>query len=379
MPDIAIAGGGHTGLLAAIALKQAGFEVVVIERSFEPFRDGGRSLAMLAGSQHWIARIGAWNALRAYAEPVKYVDVFDPATGSGVRYSHQDVGVEELAWGFRQSELRERLLRHYVGALGGQVLEADVRAVRRTGGRIILSTDGGTEVDANLLVGADGRGSRIRRMAGITVARTDFRQQALSFVVRHARPHRQTVVERFLSDGPLAVLPLRHRHSGITWVRRASTAIEDPTAMLEKLDGLVGDRLGALQLATRIEVNPLGALHAHAYVAARTVLVGDAAHGAHPIHAQGYNMAVADVIALVDEIAAAGAAGDDIGGACLRRYEALRRQDNRQRLAMTSGLNRLFGYGSAMTKPARALLLRSLRDIPPLRRRAIRHGMRLSG
>lgn len=377
--DIVIAGGGHTGLLSAIGLKAAGFDVIVLDRSFRLDSDSGRTLALLGGSQKWFADIGAWQTISPSAEPVKFVDVSDSGSGAGVRYTDEEVHTTNLAWGIRQSDLRRTLLTHFASVLSGEKIETVITRAVRNGDRIVVSTASGSTVSAKLLIGADGRGSRIRQIASIGIEREDFGQRALSFVVAHSRDHRRTVMERFLPGGPLASLPLRNRRSGITWVRSASVSLEPPDEMLTSLAGILGHRLGKLALDSRIDSNLLGALHARSYVSPRIALIGDAAHGAHPIHAQGFNMAVADAEALTQVLVAARTRGDDIGGACLRRYEALRRADNSGRLAMTTNLNRVFGGDSAAMMPARTALLGGLRYLPSLRREAIRHGMRLPG
>ena len=139
---------------------------------------------------------------------------------------------------------------------------------------------------------------------------------------------------------------------------------------------LTGGVLGRLELESGPAVYPLGAQHARHYVAPRVALVGDAAHGVHPIHAQGFNMGVADVGALADSLLAARARGLDLGsGEALLPYARARRGDNTRRLWLTDGLVRVFTADLAPLHAARSLALGAIERVAPLKRLAVRHGM----
>jgi 2-octaprenyl-6-methoxyphenol hydroxylase len=142
------------------------------------------------------------------------------------------------------------------------------------------------------------------------------------------------------------------------------------------LSEITGGVLGRLEVESGPGVFPLGAQHARSYVAPRVALVGDAAHGVHPIHAQGFNMGVADVGALADALDAARARRLDLGsGEALLPYERARRNENTQRLWLTDGLVRLFAADLAPLRVARSLALDVVERLPPLKRLAVRHGM----
>ena len=146
--------------------------------------------------------------------------------------------------------------------------------------------------------------------------------------------------------------------------------------LLAAFDKATGGVLGRAEIESGPSLYPLGAQHARSYVAPRLALVGDAAHGVHPIHAQGFNMGVADVGALVDALLAARARGLDLGsGEALLPYARARRGDNTQRLWLTDGLVRLFTANLAPLRAARSLALDTIERVPPLKRLAVRHGM----
>ena len=222
--------------------------------------------------------------------------------------------------------------------------------------------------------------SRIRELARIAVDRWAYDQRALTMVLRHERPHGGMVREWLRRGGPLATLPLPGRRTGITWVERAADAAAlaamPPGELLAAFDAATGGVLGQAAIESGPTFYPLGAQHARSYVAPRLALVGDAAHGVHPIHAQGFNMGVADVGALVDALVAAQARGLDLGsGEALLPYARARRGDNTQRLWLTDGLVRLFTADLPPLRAARSLALDTIERVPPLKRLAVRHGM----
>jgi 2-octaprenyl-6-methoxyphenol hydroxylase len=199
-------------------------------------------------------------------------------------------------------------------------------------------------------------------------------------VLRHDRPDPGMVREWLRRGGPLATLPLPGGRTGITWVERAAEAgalaALGPEELLAAFAEATGGVLGRAVIESGPSFYPLGAQHARSYVGPRVALVGDAAHGVHPIHAQGFNMGVADVGALVDSILAARGRGLDLGsGEALLPYARARRGDNTQRLWLTDGLVRLFTADLPPLRAARSLALDAIERVPPLKRLAVRHGM----
>jgi 2-octaprenyl-6-methoxyphenol hydroxylase len=383
--DVVIVGGGHAGLLLGVALSHGGIAVRLVERQARAAilaaPADGRSLALLAGSMAILRRVGAWPQLAPHAEPVERVEVVDVEGGGQVRYDSERHGKGPFGAGVEHASLRRALLEAFLTQAGDDAWQqGEVASQRRVGDLMEVTFADGSRCRAPLVVGADGRASRVRELAGITVDRWAYDQHALAMVVRHQHPHRGTVREWMRRGGPLAILPLRGRRTGVTWVERKQESMTlaalSRTDLLAAFTQATGGVLGTVEVESGPTFYPLGAQHARTYVAPRVVLVGDAAHGVHPIHAQGFNMGVADVGALADALQSARARGLDLGsGEALLPYARARRGDNTQRLWLTDGLARLFAADLGPLRTARSLALDAIERVPPLKRLAVRHGM----
>ena len=235
------------------------------------------------------------------------------------------------------------------------------------------------------MVAADGRASPLREAAGIAVTRMPYDQTGIVCAIGHERPHDGTALEHFLPAGPFAQLPMAPGEvapnlSAIVWTERTPTARQvlalDDAAFEREVARRLGPHLGAIRLCGRRWSYPLGAMHAHRYFDARLVLVGDAAHGIHPIAGQGLNLGIRDVEALAKLLIAAVATGEDPGSpALLRRYQVLRRPDNLAMLAATDGLDRLFSTDSRALRLVRGMGLAAVHRMPPLKRAFMRQAM----
>jgi 2-octaprenyl-6-methoxyphenol hydroxylase len=386
--DVLVVGGGHAGLLTALVLRRIGLSVALIDpdlpQAVEAAALDGRALALMDGSRRIIDAQGLWHWLRPVAEPILRVLVEDPATGACVTYGAGEAGRRPFGYGIENRLLRRQLLRA-VQAEGGTRLLAPARlaGLARDPGRAVARLEDGQSIEARLVVGADGRRSTVRGLAGIAVESAEYGQSALTFAIAHERPHGRMVHERLLPAGPLALLPLAGRTSAVTWIERPDVAAmllaADPAELVAELRARIGNSLGALELRGRPTAYPLGVLHALRYIAPRVALVGDAAHGVHPIHAQGFNMGVADIGALAAALARAGRQGMDLGGGeALLPYERARRLDNALTVALTDGLARLFTSELLPLRLLRGLGLTALDRLPPLKHLAIRRGMGLA-
>jgi 2-octaprenyl-6-methoxyphenol hydroxylase len=386
---ILIVGGGHAGLLLALMLDHAGLPVTVIEAKppdailAAPF--DGRALALMCGSRRVLDSLGLWPLLEDIAEPVQGVRVRDQATGATVTYDAAEVGEPAFAYGIANRALQRRLLELTLARAGITFLApAQLIGLERQADRVVATLAGGAQLTSGLIVGADGRGSAVRALARIDTRRWSYPQTAITFALRLARRHDHCVHELLRPAGPLALLPLGKDLCSVTWVETRAVAGDllagdSETLLLELQDRIEGDLEGAL-LCGRAAGHPLGGLQASRLVAPRVALVGDAAHGLHPIHAQGFNLAVRDVATLAEVVVDALRAGADPGGAeALLRYDRWRQGDARLMVGLTDGLNRLFSTDLPAAKLVRSLGLAAIERLAPLKQLAMRRGMGLEG
>jgi 2-octaprenyl-6-methoxyphenol hydroxylase len=387
--ELIVVGGGLVGLTLAIACAEAGIEVAVIDREdpatmlAEPF--DGRTTAIAHGSQKVLAGIGLWPLVAAEAEPILEIRVADSGSPLFLHYDHHDIGDNPLGYIVENRVLRRALMTRaaQLGTLRHLAPLAVERVEREISGATAYLADG-RRLRGELVAACDGRGSPLRRAAGIETMEWRYPQISIVCTVRHALPHRGVAVEHFLPAGPFAILPMTANRSSIVWTERADLAPRllalDDASFAAELGRRFGDFLGALEIVGPRFSYALSLLHAERYAAPRLALVGDAAHVIHPIAGQGLNLGIRDVAALAELVVDARRLGLDIADAgALERYERWRRFDNLMLAAVTDGLNRLFSNGVPPLKLARDVGLAMVDRVPPLKRFLMRHAMGVVG
>ncbi len=389
--DLAVVGGGMTGLAFAAAAAGAGAEVAVIDpvplplSAKAPF--DGRVTAVARASRYLLEGIGVWPALEASAQPIADIEVSEHASPFRVFYDHREVGREPLGHIVENRAIRAGLVAR-AKALAGETLVLampdKVRHFTRGPAHTSLTLESGGRIDARLVVGADGQNSLCRMEAAIDVMRFDYAQTAIVATIAHENPHHGIAVERFFPNGPLAILPMQADRSSIVWAvenELAAVLIDlDDDAFLGELEERFDERLGALSMAGPRFHYPLSMAQAHRYTGDRLALIGDAARKIHPIAGQGWNLALRDVAALVELTVDALRLGLDPGGSSvLKRYERWRRFDSLALIAITDGLNRLFANDVLPLKLAREWGLGLVDRTPPLKRFFMQHAMGLVG
>lgn len=393
--DIVIVGGGLVGAVAACALARRGFMAVVIDGT-DPAdaRDAafdGRASAIAAASERLLSAIGIWPYLEPEVAPILDIRVADGRSALFLHYNHEDVGVGPLGYLAENRHIRMAALSALEDMDNVQFLAPlRVETIDRGPSGVQATLSDGRTVKARLAIAADGRGSKIREAAGIKVTQWRYPQDAIVCTVEHEKPHGFVAHEHFMPAGPFAILPLKGTaerpgcRSSIVWTERAERARDlvglDDTAFLNELARRFGDFMGEIDVVGPRFCHPLGLQFAHASVAERLVLIGDADHGMHPIAGQGLNMGYRDVAALCDVLGEARRLGLDIGsGAVLQRYQRWRRFDNTLMLAVTDGLNRLFSNDIAPVRHARDIGLGLVNRMPPLKKVLMRSAMGLMG
>lgn len=393
--DILIVGGGLNGPALALALAQGGLlRVCVIDALDEaPRRDAGfdgRAYALAMASVRLLTAIGVWPRVADHAQPILEVKASDGRAGEGPAPFFLHLDHAELEEGPMGHMLEDRHLRRALL----DVMAASPGITHLPGRRVIAQDTGpegvrvtledGQTLSGGLLVGCDGRQSGTCARAGIRRTGWSYGQTALVCAIAHALPHHGIAHQFFMPPGPLAILPLPGNRSSIVWSERDETAqmiqAMDDAAYLEVLRPRFGDFLGEIRLEGTRFTYPLGLSLAHSFIAPRLALVGDAAHGLHPIAGQGLNLGLRDVAALAEVVLDAARRGEDVGaGLALEEYQRWRRFDTAAMALATDTVNRVFSNDNALLRGVRALGMGLIGRTPVLRRRIMREAAGLDG
>jgi 2-octaprenyl-6-methoxyphenol hydroxylase len=402
--DLAIVGAGLNGSLLALAAGRSGLRVALIDRlPLATMTDAGfdgRTTAVAFTSQKLFEALDTWQELAAEAEPILDIRISDAGhdgrpSGLFLHFDHREAAGEgeapaPMGWIVENRLLRQALLRRLAACAEVELIAPDeVISTDRNAHRAEIALRSGRRLAARLVASAEGRSGTMREDAGIGARAWSYDQIAIVLVACHERPHRGVAQEKFLPGGPFAILPMRDsadgRHrSSIVWSERSDLARRllelDAPRFQTEFARRFGDHLGAATTIGPRWSHPLGLVHAERYVEQRLVLVGDAAHGLHPIAGQGYNLGVRDIAALVEVLIDAKRLGLDIGAAdTLERYAQWRRADNLTMVAATDLLNRLFSNDIKPLRLIRDLGLAAVNRTPALRRFFVRHAMGLVG
>jgi 2-octaprenyl-6-methoxyphenol hydroxylase len=388
--DVVIVGAGMPGATLGLALHRAGLRVVLVdplpfETQIAPTFDGRASAISFAAFRQWRA-LGAGPFIEPHAQRIDQILVTDgrppgaaaraPAP-SYLRFDAEEIadrsGGEPLGYMVENRHIRAGLAQA-LGEAGVEVwAPARLESLEAKPGGVLARLADGRTIRAPLAVGADGKGSLVRRQAGIGVQGWDYDHIAVVATVGLERDHEGVAHEHFLPGGPFAILPLTGRRANLVWTDQArrggALASAGPQAFMAHLRRRFGAFLGEVSLEGPRFTYPLGLQLAESLIAPRTALVGDAGHAVHPIAGQGLNMGLKDAAALAQVLADAARIGEDIGAAAvLARYARWRRLDNLGVALATDAFNRLFSNDHPLIRAARGVGIAAVNRIGPARR-----------
>jgi len=391
--DIVIAGGGMIGTSLALALAPLGLRVAVVEAvartaAAQPSFDE-RSTALSRSSQRMFTAMGLWDEIKAAATPIHTIHVSEKGRFGFSHIDADEQGVEALGYVVINRVLGKVLQ----AALAEQntvdlLCPARITAVNADEQKsVVCAEQEGSvrELSCRLVVAADGARSSVREMLGISATYSDYGQHAVVGNVLPEKAHANRAYERFTNSGPLAMLPIANDRAAFVWIVQSGEAENilalDDAAFTARLQEGFGLRLGRFSKVGARVSYPLGLSKANGLVVKRGVLIGNAAHGLHPVAAQGFNLGLRDVAALSDCIADARIHADVDPGShqILEEYASWRRADQGKLVQFTDGIVRLFGSNIPAVRTLRNIGMLGFDLIPGVRTLFAKHTMGLAG
>jgi 2-octaprenyl-6-methoxyphenol hydroxylase len=392
--DVVISGGGMNGLTLALALHSVGLTIAVIEKDrpenlLDVTYDGRASAIAYACYRQWEA-LGLGPRLKPHCGPMTEIVVTDTSL-PGINTKHSaspfilhfwsqkalmreasENDYEPLGYLIENRQIRAALFEAIAQTSVVVKTQTSIQSAIANTGFSDVSLDNGESLKARLVVSAEGRNSSLRDAAKIGVTRWNYGQSAIVLTIALSKPHNNVAYEHFLPHGPFAVLPMTENRACIVWTEsneRANTLIKAGTDTLKThLDRHMGDFLGEVEILGKAFCYPLDLMLAHEMVSDRLALLGDSAHGIHPIAGQGLNLGLKDTAALAQVLSEAHGRGEDIGSSLvLDRYSRWRRFDTVSTTLATDGFVRLFSNNNPLIRLGRGMGMGIVNGTKPMR------------
>jgi 2-octaprenyl-6-methoxyphenol hydroxylase len=380
--DTVVAGGGPTGLVAAILLAQDGVRTALVtDTSVEP---DARTVALMQPAMRLLEHIGLWpERFAGLAQPLRKLvlvdDTGDFFSASRIVFSADELALDAFGWNIPLESLCAALTRRCEES-GSFLIRGKIIDLLVTEEQVILLLEDRSTLAAKIILAADGRDSAIRRAAGIGSRAWDYDQHAIAASFAHSVSHEDTSTEYLRFGGPLTTIPLKGKRSALVWMERPARTSAlmalDELNFARELQAAIHGELGRVGDIGPRSAFPMRGLMASELGSRRVVLIGEAAHLMPPIGAQGLNISLTDAATAAECIANARSLGRDVGGEeVIRSYRDLRAVDISLRQAAVHSLNRSLLADFLPFNLARSAGSELLAQISPLRKFIMQRGL----
>lgn len=373
--DVIIVGGNLSGLTMACLLGQEGIKVACIDQA-DPKKkvEDLRTTAISYGSSQILDRAGIWQNMLKKANPIEDIQILDGDSPLLLQFLSSEVNDNAFGWIVENADLKDILAKRVKEIKTvTHIAPAKVSDFEVSDNEASVILEKGEKITAQLIIGADGRQSTVRKYMDVPTRQWSYNQRAVICCVAHENPHRNIAVEHFWPEGPFAILPMhdhkKQHRSSVVFTEHGPEKNSLMHFTDEEFEIALRARFpesyGEVKMLNKRAAYPLNLVHAQSYIAPRMALIADAAHGIHPIAGQGLNLGFRDVGEMGSLLSSAFKEGTDLGDSeILETYQRVRRFDNMSMVAVTDGLVRLF---SNNLPPVRFLRRTGLRLVSKLR------------
>ena len=382
--DIVIVGAGCAGLTMACMLAKTNLSILVIDRASriqEP-NQPSRLLAISKSSVELLEDNHCIKSVENIGQAINRVRVVDNDSYHHLDFFPDEVGLDNTGFMIEESKLHTALEKQLIKIKNVEIqLGNTVVNLNNDDTKVVLELNGNVQIEAGLLIAADGKNSFIRHKCGINIQEKKYNQVGIVADIKHTKPHYGIAIEKFLPNGPFAMLPKKDGYTtSIVWSEKSSLweqMSEWPEKdIFEMIQLRFGNHFGATTLGSHIKAFPLSMTNSNRYVDNNIAFIGDAAHSLHPIAGQGFNLAIRDIYTLSSLIQNQIDQGLQLNdNAMLQAYNKNRFLDSSIMVSICDELNAIFSNNAPILRELRRIGISAINNMPVLKSQLMKYAM----